>query len=83
MKPIMFDGMTIVIARDQPPFLPLPASVTGGPLDRVVTTCWALSWRERLTVLCTGRMWVRQKTFGEMFQPQKLQVENPLSEENP
>ena len=39
---------------------------------------WRLTWRERVRVLFTGRVWVRQLNFGQPLQPQKLSVMSPF-----
>lgn len=74
MKPIQFEGCNIVFAKDQPPYLPLPAyrSESGR-----VTSCWGLTWRERWAVLWSGRLWLQQLTFNDPVQPQRLSVDRP------
>jgi hypothetical protein len=74
MIPIEFPEQTMVWAKDQPPYLPLPA-YTG---DTETITCWKLTWRERLMVLWRGRLWLRQMNFGERLQPQQPTVESPF-----
>ena len=66
MRPIEFPEQTMVWAKDQPPYLPLPAYVN----ERETITAWTLSWRERLRVLWTGRLWLRQMNYGKPLQPQ-------------
>lgn len=75
MHPIDFPEQNSVLAKDQPEYQPLPAHRTD---DGEVISCWSLSWRERLRVLWTGRLWLRQLTFGELMQPQLLEVESPF-----
>lgn len=67
-------GLEIVFAKDQPEYLPLPAIRCS---DGQVITRWSLSWRERLRVLWTGSLWLRQLTFNEPLQPQSPTVEAP------
>ena len=74
MKPIEFPEQTMVWAKDQPPYLPLPAYVDG----RETVSRWQLTWLERFRVLFSGRMWLRQCNFGAPLQPQKPQVEYPF-----
>lgn len=74
MHPIEFPGHNVVIAKDQPQYLPLPARVTA---DGEVTSCWAMSWRERLRVLFAGRIYVTNLTFRQPLQPQRISVEPP------
>ena len=75
MKPIKFTEQNCVYAKDQPEYLPLPVHKTE---DGMVISCWALTWRERLRVLLTGRMWWSVLTFNHPLQPQSPQVESPL-----
>lgn len=74
MKPIAFPQQNTVFAKDQPEYLPLPAHVA----HPVTTTCWHLSWRERMTVLVRGRLWLQQMNFSQPLQPQRPDVECPL-----
>ena len=79
MIPIEFQGANCTYAKDQPQYLPLPAHKS--PVNGRVTSCWALTWRERLRVLFTGRIWLQQLTFGDPLQPQRPSVERPTLEE--
>lgn len=78
MKPVDFEGQTHVLAKDQPQYQPqyqpLPVHVTD---DGVVTSCWKLSWFDRLNALLTGRVYVCQLTFWNALQPQLLSVARP------
>lgn len=74
MKPIEFAEQTIVWAKNQPPYLPLPAYTN----ERETISCWSLTWRERLRVLWSGRLWLRQMNFGDKLQPQAPCVESPF-----
>ena len=74
MNPIEFPEQTIVWAKNQPPYLPLPAFTN----DRETISCWKLNWIERLKVLLFGKMWLRQMNFGEPLQPQAPSIESPF-----
>lgn len=74
MKPIEFPEQTVVWAKDQPPYLPLPAYSN----ERETISCWQLTWLERLVVLFTGRVWLRLCNFGKPLQPQTLTVYSPF-----
>lgn len=78
MKPIHFKGCNIVYGATQPQYFPLP-----GNLDKKgrATFLWKLTWRERLAILFSGKMWHQVLTFGNPLQPQKLSVE-PLLYDN-
>ena len=74
MQPVEFPEQTMVWAKDQPPYLPLPAYTN----SEETISCWALTWRERLTVLWRGRLWLRQMNFGQALQPQSPCIESPF-----
>ena len=74
MKPIQFAQQTTVWAENQPPYLPLPAYSN----DKETISLWALTWPERLRVLLTGRLWLRQMNFGQALQPQAPSVSSPF-----
>lgn len=71
-----FPEQNTVFANDQPEYLPLPAYKFNDAQGRIVC-CWNLSWRERLAVLFSGRVWQQVLTFNQPLQPQKLTVEKP------
>lgn len=64
-------GRAIVIAEDQPEYLPLPANIVGP----YVETKWKLTWIERLRVLWTGNFYLTLSTFGRPLQPIRCSVE--------
>jgi hypothetical protein len=74
MTPAEFPEQTVVWAKNQPPYLPLPAYTD----DSQTITCWHLTWRERLAVLLRGRLWLSQMNFGQPLQPQRPSVESPF-----
>lgn len=78
MKPVEFPQQKVVFAKDQPQYLPLPAyrSANGS----MVTSCWRMSWRERLRNLLTGRVYVSLLTFGSPLQPQIISIKPPAVE---
>lgn len=76
MKPIEFDEQTAILAKDQPQYLPLPAHYVGNGHGDLIF-CWQLSWRERVKLLFTGKLWHTVKTFNQHLQPQLLQVDKP------
>lgn len=63
----------IVLAKDQPQYLPLPVVVDGS----VTISRWRLTLRERLTLLWRGTIWLRQMNFGQPLQPQLIEVNEP------
>ena len=77
MKPIEFPEQNCVYAKDQPEYLPLPVHKTP---DGMVISCWALTWRERVKMLLTGRMWWSVLTFNHPLQPQLPSVDRPFTD---
>lgn len=80
MTPTTFPQSNIVIAKDQPEYIPLPACVchTG-----VVISCWALSKEEVNQIAESQLLWLKQLTFGQPLQPLVPQVENPFEDKVP
>lgn len=77
MKPVSFPEQTVVFAKDQPEYTPLPAHrLESDPLG-LTTFCWQLTWRERLALLIHGRLWHQVLTFQQPLQPQILSVKKP------
>lgn len=77
MNLIEFPEQTVVIAKDQPEYLPLPAHRFAGDPQGRIACCWRMTWRERLRVLWTGLVWHEVLTFGGALQPQRLSTEKP------
>lgn len=77
MKLVEFPEQTVVIAKDQPEYLPLPAHRFAGDPQGRIACCWQLTWRERLGILFSGKLWHQVLTFNQPLQPQLLTVEKP------
>lgn len=77
MRLIEFPEQTVIIAKDQPEYLPLPAHRFKDDPQGRIACCWRLSFRERLRVLWTGLVWHEILTFNHPLQPQLLTVEKP------
>lgn len=77
MSPREFPEQTVVFAKNQPEYLPLPAHVDLSTSSMVVTCCWQLTWRERIALLLTGKLWHQVLTFGKPLQPQMLHAKKP------
>lgn len=73
---IEFPEQTVIIAKDQPQYRPLPAHRFPGP-DGRIAFCWKLGWRDRLKVLRTGKIWHEVLTFNQALQPQLLRLDKP------
>lgn len=74
MKLIDFPEAHIVIAENQPDYLPMPAYIYD---DQVITCCWKLTFRERLSLLFSGELWHNIWATGNSLQPQRLAVYKP------
>ena len=77
MTPVAFPGHNVTFAKDQPEYLPLPAHRSE---DGEVTSCWSLSWRERLRLLWSGRFYITLMTFNGPLQPILPRAEWPEKE---
>ena len=74
MKPFKFKGHNVVYAENQPEYRPVATYKTS---DGVVTSCWLLSWGERLKIFFTGKLWWSALTFNKPLQPQLPSVTKP------
>lgn len=71
MKAIDFPESNSVYAKKQPEYLDLP---TFKSPDGIVTSCYTLTWKERLQVLFGAKIWLSLMTFNKPLQPQRLYV---------
>lgn len=76
MNLIEFPEVTTVYGKNQSQYRPLPAYVSQDN-EGTLVCCWQLTWRERLRLLCTGKVWHSILTFHKLLQPQLLSVEKP------
>lgn len=77
MKLIEFPEQTIVIAKDQPQYLPMPAHVDQTSDHCQTTLCWELTDEEIQTLIQTKKIWQQIWTFHRKMHPQRLSVEKP------
>lgn len=75
MQIIKFKGCNVTYAKNQPEYLPLPSHKAP---DGTVTSCWGLSFFERLQVALTGRIYLQVLTFNQPLQPLKMSTTKPL-----
>lgn len=68
MTPIKFKEHNVVLAEDQPEYQPLPVHVIRQG-QWPMTSCWKLTWRERIAVLFGKPLYIQQLTFGSALQP--------------
>ncbi len=73
MKPVEFKHQTIVFAKNQPEYQPLPALIIDTPSGEVIS-CWKLTLKERLKVLIFGRVWMSLMSFNKPLTPSYLAV---------
>lgn len=71
MKPTEFKGQNSVFAKDQPEYQPLPALKLDCETGDVIS-CWNLSFKERVRVLFTGKIWVSLMMFKKPLTPSYL-----------
>jgi len=76
MEAIEFREQTVILAKNQPEYLPLPVHQFQDDEGRIAF-CWKLTMWERLKVLLTGIIWQQVFTFNKPLQPQKLQTRKP------
>ncbi len=76
MELIEFKEQTVIIAKDQPEYLPLPAHQFNDGKG-TIAFCWKMTWKERLKVLFTGCLWHQVLTFNKPLQPQMLGTDKP------
>jgi hypothetical protein len=67
MKPVSFPEANTVYAEDQDEYLSLPAYRAP---DGRVTSCWELTWKERLILALEGQIFFTVLTFNQPLQPQ-------------
>ena len=63
-----------VYAKDQPEYMPLPAYRTE---EGIVLSRWHMTWRERVTALLHGDVYLWVHTYGHPLQPVQMQVQMP------
>lgn len=77
MKLKEFPGHNTIYGAQQAEYLPLPALVLRSSREGVTHFCWQLSWRERIKLLLTGKLWHTVLTFNRPLQPQMLSTNTP------
>lgn len=74
MRAVKFKECNADFGKDQAEYLTLPSHTTH---DGTVTTCWKLSFRERIKILITGNIFLQTLTFKDPLQPLKMSVNKP------
>jgi len=78
MDAIEFPEQTIVLAKDQPEYSPLPVHIGSEAEGTPMTACFKLSAEELAEINETGIIWVGQLTFGKLLQPIRVSTKNPF-----
>lgn len=78
MKAIKFKEHNIVFGEHQEEYLPLPAHLDK---EGVATSCWELSFKEKIRVLISGKLFLQIMTFDKSLQPVNIMVKNPVEDE--
>ena len=73
MKPIKFKYCNVVYAENQPEYQNLPALKLETDNGEIIS-CWKLSFKERLIILFTGKMWLSLLSFNKPLTPSFLSV---------
>ncbi len=76
MKVIEFKEQNVLYAKDQDQYNNLPACQLKDDHGTIIC-CWQLTFRERVRLLFTGKIWHSVLTFYGALQPQKLSTEKP------
>ena len=79
MKPLKFKQHNKVYAENQEPYLPLPVYEDEKQGGRVFH-CWQLSFKERIKILFTGKLWIMVLNFGKRLQPILPVADSPFEE---
>ncbi len=74
MKAIRFTECNVTYAENQPEYLDLPVHKAE---DGLVTTCWKLSFIDRIKVVLTGKIFLQVLTFNKPLQPLKMLLRKP------
>lgn len=73
MKPIEFKHQNVIFAKDQPEYSPLPALRIYSPQGEVIS-CWQMSFKERMKVLLTGKVWLSLASFNKPLTPSYMSI---------
>lgn len=76
----------VIIARDQPEYIPLPAlgielTLPGFGTVPGLLTRWRPSDEERAALANGADVWIETMTFGQPMQPVRISTECPLAQE--
>lgn len=72
MTTVEFKEVNVRFAEHQPEYQTLPAFKSD---EGIVVCCWKLSFKERIKLLVTGKLWHSMMTFNSPLQPQFISVD--------
>lgn len=78
MTPVEFSQANVVLAKDQPEYVPLPVFMNRYDQTVPMTACFELSDEELGEIILTKRLWLTQLTFGRSYSPIELSTQNPF-----
>lgn len=58
MKPIKFEETCVMFAKNQPEYETLPVLIVEDEMGKVFTSCWKLSFWERIRMLFLGKIYL-------------------------
>ena len=73
MKAVEFKHQNSVFAEDQPEYTALPSLKIEGSEGHVIS-CWQMSFKERIKVLFTGKVWLDLLSFNKPLTPSFMSV---------
>lgn len=76
MKSVKFDWCNCTYAEAQEQYLNLPAYRAPGK-EGLVTSCWGLTFWERIRILFEGKFYLTMLTFGHPLQPISVSIRKP------
>ena len=74
MEAIKFKGYNVTLAENQDEYLSLPVHRAD---DGTLTSCWKLSWFERMKVAFSGTVFLQVLTFNTPPQPVRILTTKP------
>lgn len=77
MRLIEFPEQTVVIAKNQSEYRPLPAHRDSSDPRGTITCCWKPTWLDRLRIIFGKPIWHQILTFNHPLQPQLLSTVKP------
>lgn len=74
MKPFKFKHHNAIAGDGQKEYVPLPILRFGNDPEGQIVSCWKLSFKEKVKILFTGKMWLSMFTYQSDLQPSLMSV---------